>query len=235
MDVCAVLDVRCALSHVVRDAKARAGRLTSVPPGVSLRKAGGQSRDGEGGEMVLGLVPEELQPHQVKVTGAKPSLAASQDPTGLQCCRAAQQPWGIRGESARIREQAAPQRGSQAGKGAPAKGPRTQRKAIWRNWLTTPSNICVTQHEVLALWRELAALLWGWLTHGRVIFILSGAKLPRASCWAPARRALPWQGAFRRGSLSQRQENPHSGRDSLRLFPRGRVFMKSVWLKRPEH
>lgn len=53
---------------------------------------------------------------------------------------------------------------------------RTQGNAAWRNWLTAPLNTCITRDEVLVLGRELAALLWGWIARGRVIFILGGAK-----------------------------------------------------------
>lgn len=44
----------------------------------------------------------------------KPSRAASRDPTGSSAARAAQQPWGIRGEPAGTER--APQRGSQLGR-----------------------------------------------------------------------------------------------------------------------
>lgn len=61
---------------------------------------------------------------------------------------------------------------------------RTQGNAAWRNWLTAPSNVCITQDKVLVLGRELAALLWGWLARGRVIFILKGPSQPLGACHA---------------------------------------------------
>lgn len=61
---------------------------------------------------------------------------------------------------------------------------RTQGNAAWRNWLTAPLNTCITRDEVLVLGRELAALLWGWIARGRVIFILGGPSLPLGACRA---------------------------------------------------